>query len=157
MIKRLTYADKDFFLKILTDKDIKPFISDDKCLHFSPSDIEMVLKSDNIICLTNGLNAVGIFVPCNSVTYEVHTLIQKAGRGKEAVQSSLEGIKWMFENTNCKKIVTHVPEFNIPAFALATKIGMKKEGINRKSFLKNGCLYNQILMGLCKEEFICQQ
>ena len=64
--------------------------------------------------------------------------------------------RWMVENTKCQKVTTSVPEFNNPARIMAMRAGMKVEGCNRSSFMKDGVLYDQLLLGFTKEELLCQ-
>ncbi len=48
------------------------------------------------------------------------------------------------------------PEFNKLAIRLANKVGMEFIGIQRKSFMKRGTLYDQHFFSLNKED-VCQQ
>ena len=91
----------------------------------------------------------------NLVTYEVHTCLPFAG--SRALDAAIAGRKWMFENTPCQRLITNVPEFNKVALRFAKKAGMKVIGINEKSFMKNGKLYDQTLLGISKEGTPCQQ
>ena len=63
---------------------------------------------------------------------------------------------WMVDNTDCQKVTTSVPEFNDPARRMAMRAGMRIEGCNRSSFMKDGVLYDQLLLGFTKEELLCQ-
>ena len=47
-----------------------------------------------------------------------------------------------------------IPEYNKLAIRLAGKVGMELIGINKRSFMKNGVLYDQQLFGISKED-IC--
>jgi RimJ/RimL family protein N-acetyltransferase len=62
-----------------------------------------------------------------------------------------DSIAWMFENTPCVKIVAGIPAYNHFALRLAKSSGMSLEGVNRKSFLKDGVLHDQIYFGINKE------
>jgi RimJ/RimL family protein N-acetyltransferase len=70
---------------------------------------------------------------------------------------SIECGLWMFNNTPCQKIITNIPSFNRPAKLLALKCGMKQEGLITKTFMKNNQIYDVHLMGITKEEALCQQ
>lgn len=89
--------------------------------------------------------------------FEVHTMILSEGRGRGAIEATREAAQWIFENTNCEKIVTYVPKFNRKARIFAKMVGMKDEGICTKSFRKNGTLHDQWVLGLEKEILSCQQ
>jgi len=59
------------------------------------------------------------------------------------------------------KIISLVPEFNPLAARLCRVCGLKKEGVLKKSFLKNFKLYDQSVYGMSKYEYKgdgkCQQ
>lgn len=97
------------------------------------------------------------FVPWNNVCWEVHSAIIPEFRGKKAIAASKLMAQWFFANMPyASKIVTHVPVDNQKAYAYAVRTGFTKEGMNRKSILRDGNLVDQYLFGLCKEEVICQ-
>jgi RimJ/RimL family protein N-acetyltransferase len=60
-------------------------------------------------------------------------------------------IKWVFENTTCRKLISWAPEGNQRAYDFAIKAGLVDEGVCKKSFIKNGVLLDQHLMGIGKE------
>ena len=156
MIIRATITDLDFIKIIMDHPKINPYLYDDLAKN-TRFDLSILLKIETIYFLI-GINEInekiGIFVghPWNSICYEAHTLILPEFRGEETVKIAKEAIRWMFDNTLCKKIVTHVPTFNQKAYALAIKVGGKLEGINKKSFLKFNKLYDQYLFGFIKED-----
>ena len=88
--------------------------------------------------------------PWNTVTYEIHTCILPPYRGRAAIHAGKDAGAWMFENTQCRKIVTLVPEDNRPALFHALNSGMRKEGLIKDSFLQDGDLSDLILLGLEK-------
>lgn len=98
---------------------------------------------------------VFLYAPQNHICREVHTILLPIAKGRAKEAAIASGL-WIFDNTNCMRIVTTVPEYNIPAFKLALEVGMKQYGINRKSFLKNGVLYDQHLLGISKGDKSCQ-
>jgi len=85
----------------------------------------------------------------NHVTWEVHTCLLPHARGK-AVEIGREALAWVWENTPALRIVTQVPSFNPLALRLAKKCGFEVIGINKKSFQKNGVLYDVTLLGISK-------
>lgn len=95
--------------------------------------------------------------PHNHVTYEIHTCLLPNSWGEKAKKAAQLVLSWVFSNTICLKVITHVPENNVLALRYAKRAGLQEEGINRASFLKNGKLLNQTLLGITKEEFTCQQ
>ena len=93
----------------------------------------------------------------NAITYEVHTCPFHGFRGPEAVAGARLSLGWMFDNTPCRKVITHVPSDNRLAYEFAKRAGMVDEGVNRLSFLKDGQLLDQNVLGITSEEFRCQQ
>jgi len=128
------------------------YVSDDN----SPSaDLYFPDMRDEIYWLAaydeTGLLGVFMAHPHNSVCYESHTLLLPSARGK-AMRAGRLAIDWLFQNSRCEKIITNVPAYNILALALAHRVGFKDIGINTKSFLKNGVLYDQHILGFSKGE-----
>ena len=100
--------------------------------------------------------AMFVYVPENSVMFQVHTLAMPSARGTGLVASAARAsLEWMFSHTECQKVMTWVPEFNKPALKLALKVGMTMEGTCRKSFYKNGGLIDQYLLGISSKEVEC--
>lgn len=122
---------------------VYPYISDDGSANVEDF---QVIESDHIIYL---LWEGGVFslVPFNCITYEVHTCILPEYQGK-SLEYARAGTKWMFENTSCQKIITHVPEYNKRAYVFAKKSGMEFEGTSKKAFLKNGKLHDLHKLGI---------
>lgn len=118
---------------------------------------EELLKNSSYIFLYPDKGCLFMLVPSSFVLMEVHTMIAKEARGKQAIINSFKAIDWLFTNSRCEKIITHVPDFNKPAKIFTRKLGFKKIGVNTKSFKRDGVLHDQTLYGLEKENYICQQ
>jgi hypothetical protein len=84
----------------------------------------------------------------------VHTLVLPKGYGRPAYWGATNSLKVM-SGAGARKIITNVPEYNTIALRFAQKCGMTIEGINRLSFLKNGKLCNQIVLGITEGEIKC--
>lgn len=91
-----------------------------------------------------------MFVPLNSVCFEVHTCLLPASWGKHTEAAAQGVAEWIWEHTACQRIITNVPSYNRLALRLALLSGMKEFGVNKDSFLKNGQLYDQIMLGISK-------
>lgn len=141
---------------ILRHPSIYPFISDD----YSPSSemftVENLLKLPDWVFLTPDDNSIFMYVPVNGVTWEVHSNILPESRSKSTILAKAT-LDYMFNKTRCLKITTCVPEFNQKALYLCFSCGLKFEGCSRKSFMWHGTLYDQYLLGIVKEEFLCQR
>ena len=113
--------------------------------------IKNILLNDKIYVLHPNEFTIFLWMPDNHCTCWVHTAILKEGRGKKAIIAGKKAIRWMFENTKYLKLITWIPSFNKQAELYSKWCGFIKEGCSKKSFLKNGILYDQYLYGLTKE------
>lgn len=109
---------------------------------------------------TDGQQLVGVFLvhAVSSVCYEMHTCILPECRGAVAANAAQALLTWAFTETECRKMITRVPAYNTAALRFALAGGMTQEGINRASFMRNGALIDQIMLGITIEEWkTCQQ
>lgn len=148
-------TDPDLIKVTITNPKIFPYVTDDGSC--AKEDYEPNLESFIYV----GIYAeeyLGLFVlhQHNHILYEVHTCLLPDAWGEKAIAAAKLLIKWVFENTNCKRLITNVPDNNPLAKRLAKQAGLKQFGINPDSFIKNGVLFDQIMLGVSKEE-ICQQ
>ena len=60
-------------------------------------------------------------------------------------------IQWAWENTDAVKIVALCPVIYKDSLRFAQRVGLQREGINRKSFLKDGELHDQYHLGISRE------
>lgn len=150
--------DQDLATAIVKHPSVWPYVSDDLTdfdLYRAPMHDSvfwlLVLDFDDTV-----LGAYFLHFQ-NAVTLEIHTCLLPDARGKKSKEAAKCVLSWVFSNTICQKVITHVPENNVFALAYAKRAGLQEEGINRASFLKQGKLLNQTLLGITKEEFTCQQ
>lgn len=144
---------KDYALvkKIATHPRVFPFISDD----FSPStEAYQPLEGEGIwyVLVKDGDELLGMwaFAMENGVCWKVHTCLLPNAWGARAKQAAREMAEWVWANTICQRIITDVPEENRLALKLAKEAGMIEFGRNPKSYMKDGILHDQILLGISK-------
>jgi len=96
---------------------------------------------------------LGIFLasPHGTACKEVHAALLPNARGY-AVGAAKQAIKWMFNNTECARLIAWIPAYNRLAVNMARKSGMTVCGVNNKSFLKDGALHDEVLLGISKGE-----
>lgn len=132
---------------VITHPQIYPYVTDDG----SPP-VEEYEPSANAahLLVWCGSDLLGLFVlvPQNSVTVEVHTCLMPIARGERAAAAAKELIRWVWSNTTFKRLVTNVPGYNRLALRFALAAGMTKYGTNTRSYMKNGVLWDQIMLGL---------
>jgi RimJ/RimL family protein N-acetyltransferase len=142
--------------RIVSDPAIWPHIHDDATAEFVP-----ILDNEAVhwMLIDDGAPA-GVFMvhAHNSVCYEMHTCLLPRTWGQQAKDAAQLLLAWAFEDTDCQKMITTVPAYNRPALRFAKAGGMQQEGINRASFMRNGELIDQIMLGITKQEWkTCQQ
>lgn len=93
---------------------------------------------------------IGLFIgfPRSDIVLDVHVAMHPEHYSETDHCYEL-AIKWVEQNTDYKKLTGQTPSFNRLAIKCNERNGFKVEGINRKSFLRNGRLYDQIYFGRC--------
>lgn len=108
---------------------------------------------NNIIALPNKRCVIVAYPLGSLTTYQVHIGVDPEGRGKEAVGAAKEAIKWFFDNyPSTHKLVAYIPTTNRLSQVFASLVGMRREGVCMKSFLKDGRLIDQVVYGLSRED-----
>lgn len=90
-----------------------------------------------------------MFVPMNSVTWNPHIAVYEEHRGL-GTEVLKEGMKWMFENTPCVKLVAYPPAFNKAMIRVFEKCEWKNEGYSPASFMWRGALHDRVMFGTGK-------
>lgn len=137
---------------IVRHSSIREWVCDDNSKDFAITDCSNQLWIG--VYDDDQMQGVLLLVPQNSVTVELHTCLLPSLHGQKAMQVGKLLLAMAF--ATYQKVVTSIPSDNRHAVIVATKIGFKKEGINRQSFLKNSQLLDQIVMGITHEEYLCQ-
>lgn len=141
----------------ITHPKLYQHLSDDGCPDAQDFTVQL---ADSLFYMVahDGDKYLGLFLlhPHNFICYEVHTCLLPEAWGEMAIECGKAIVRWMFENTPCQRVITNVPKYNRLALRLARNVGMSEFGVNTKSFLKNGSLHDQVMLGISKEA-LCQQ
>ena len=88
-----------------------------------------------------------------SVSIKIHPYLRKEHREKGRIMMKAF-YEWILENGQDKiaKVSVIIPENQQKVINFAKKVGFKKEGLNRDSYLKNGQLYGQQNLGITRNE-----
>jgi len=92
-----------------------------------------------------------MFEARNAVTWEVHTALLPHAWGERARTIAAAVVDWLKLNTSIRRLITTVPAYNRAALRFAEDAGLVRFGVDEKSFLRKGKLWNQILLGLSLE------
>jgi RimJ/RimL family protein N-acetyltransferase len=90
--------------------------------------------------------------PINGITLQIHPMILPEYRGEKAYRSGVQVLKWVIENTDYQKVFCYIPTLYRNVILFALRCGMVKEGINRRSWLKNGKIHDMVMLGITREE-----
>lgn len=125
----------------------------DKIKSFLVDDGGEYIKDGQYIGVFDGGRMVGAFLikPMTDYCYEVHGGVDPEYFGKGWLVCREMGL-FIFNHTPCLKIVAIVPVFNRLMCRCLEKIGLKKEGVLTKSFMKRFKMHDQIIYGMTKQE-----
>lgn len=145
--------DMELVTAILSHPAIWPHIHEDGTNEATPHDLDgfhWLLVSDG--------RPAGVFLAHarGTACWEVHTCLLPRIWGVGAARAAQLLLQHLFEVVGCDKVVTNVPAYNRAALRFAKTFG-QVEGINRASFLRNGKLEDQIMLGITRKEWTCQQ
>lgn len=93
-----------------------------------------------------------LLTPHNAVCWEIHTCLLPRAWGARARDAAAGIVAWLWANTPAERLVTTVPASNRLALRFALRAGMTEYGRNPSSYLKQGRLEDQILLGLSRPE-----
>lgn len=102
----------------------------------------------------------GVFLvhPTGSHCYELHTCLLPRIWGAGATLAADLVLAHVFDVIGARKLITKVPASNRKALRYAQAAGLQIEGVNRASFLRNGAMEDQIMLGITEQEWkSCQQ
>ena len=94
---------------------------------------------------------LGVFMgrPISAIQHEAHIVLLPEARGL-ASEAARRCVTWMWENTISERLIGCIPVYNKLAIRLAHQAGFKEFGINEKSFMKNGKLWDQVFLGISR-------
>lgn len=153
-------SDMELVREIMTHPKVWPYITDDgspAAEDFAPTVHHAVIY----LTCTDGEDLLGMwmFLKRNAVTLEVHTCLLP-GHGFTRARTAARGAaEWVWANCpRIQRITTSVPRGNRLALKFALDVGMDRFGTDPNSFLKDGILQDQTLLGLSRpKETQCQQ
>ena len=89
----------------------------------------------------------------NSVCAEIHAQILPHCRKEYGKESGETVLQWFFDNAPWyQKLVAQIPVTYPNVINFTKGQGFKEEGVNRSSYIKNGALVDQVLLGITRSE-----
>lgn len=98
-----------------------------------------------------GIDIIGMFafVPETTRIYKLHPAINpEHWDSKKHVLAGKLALSWLAANTKAAKVIATCPQIYPDALRWAQRVGFKREGVQRSSYLKDGTLGDQYYMGI---------
>ena len=133
--------------KILTHPSVYPIVGDDNSMRAEDFSIPEMFKPLVCIALGGQPAACTIYHWRNCVTAEVHVSVLPEWRSASYL-AGRDMLTWLWTETPAEKLVGMIPTDNRQALLYTLRLGFKIEGICSKSFLRNGQLLDQTMIGL---------
>jgi RimJ/RimL family protein N-acetyltransferase len=146
-------CDLELVKRTVTDPRIWPFVSDDasgEAKDYRPTEHPAIWY----VAVHDADLFLGIFILTRqgACCMEIHTCLLPISWGARA-QAALQGLfEWIWRHTECRRIISAVPEFNRLALQFGKRCGMTVYGVNEQSFLKSGNAWGQILLGITRPQ-----
>ena len=145
--------DETLIRQILCDERIYGRMADD----FSPAREDYVPPSTDAaiylaVRVDGEVKGIWVLVPTNFVCWSVHTVMLPEIWGPIAKEAAPLAIQWVWDNTQCRRLVTDCPVYGQAAIKFAKAAGMTQFGINEASIMKFGKLHAQVMLGISKPE-----
>lgn len=140
---------KDYGLikRVMTDPGVYPKITDD--FSVSAEQFEPI-QSDLLwyVAAWDNEQLLGVFLlaPRNGIEYQVHNYLLPGSR-RLALKVARLGLAWAWENIKCRRIIGVTPAHETAALKVAAAAGMTRFGLDEKSLMRGGVLYDQVYTG----------
>lgn len=139
---------------ILTTPQIYEEITEDVAPSAEDFEPQLTPGIEYVMILDDDRGIIGLFILIrqNFVLAEIHTCLLPTHRGKTALEAAQTMIQWIWSETHYQRFITTVPVYNKKAIWFAGRSGMVRYGLNPKSYLKKGCLWDSVLLGMSRPE-----
>ena len=108
-------------------------------------------ENDNYTLKLHGIMG---FHPMSDTMWQAHALFRPECWGdKRNKKLGRLALDWLFKhNSRVHKIIGIIPDISKETLRFSARIGMKREGVLKKSYLKNGKLHDQYIVSLNRED-----
>jgi hypothetical protein len=137
--------DLQFVASVLANPKLSEALTDD----FGPSAHPVDHPSVSYVAITDSGEFLGIaIVNAHSVVqWEVHNLLLPRVGWKKRIQVGREFFNWLWV-AGCKRVIGKALASNRYAVKYNEIVGMERIGVNRKAFMKNGELVDEVWWGI---------
>lgn len=107
------------------------------------------------LLMVDGDDVVGLYNihGINSIQCQIHAHVLPEHRKKHSYETGVLALKWLHENEpSYQKLIAFVPVIYENVKKFTCQFGFQVEGLNRKSYLKNGKVVDQYLLGITRDE-----
>lgn len=101
----------------------------------------------------NGLIGLFNYHQFTGFCAQVHPMILTDRRGSESIKAGIESLRWVFENTDCMKVLALVPVIYRNVKLYAMKCGLTNEAKISSIYTKNGKIHDMWVLGITRSEF----
>jgi len=144
-------SDLDLIKSILTDPDLYKAMNQDGSKDIT--EFKVVTKNVSYLLISEE-SPIGLIIlhPDSRVSYRLHIAILPKHR-KHSEKAGKDGLNWIFTNTSIRKINAEIPTVHQNVIKFTEKNGFTREGTRRKSYLKDGQIWDVALYGITREEW----
>lgn len=144
--------DADFIKEVITSPGLWPTVAEDG---HNPEDYIPDTERGCWLSIIHDGQFIGLYYihAHNTVLAEIHAHILPECRKEFSFPSGGAALYWIYEYApQYQKIIANVPRIYENVKNFTAKFGFVVEGVNRKSYLKNGELHDQWLLGITRDE-----
>lgn len=141
--------DPELVKSVLLHPDIFATIAEDAADDFEP-DME-----GSIWLAMLAPNLVGLYQieRLNGITAQLHANVLPESRKAHSKATGWAALDWVMENLpDIHKLIAVVPVIYPNVKAFTCSFGFREEGVNRESYLKNGEIHDQWILGITRPE-----
>lgn len=103
------------------------------------------------VLIDNTNSFVAILVQESNIVWSSHSNALPSIRGKQAIRICKAMVRWMFDNTPCRKIIGFTPDSHKAALMFNKLCGFKTEAVINDFFLKDGKHEKAHMVSITKE------
>ncbi len=152
MIAIRTY-DEQIIKSILFCPEIFKTIAEDG---FLKENFELDCIGDCWLLMSNDDKTIGLYHlhPRNSVTLEIHAHVLPEHRKQHSKETGLAALQWILDYApdHYQKVIAQIPVIYENVKKFTCSFGFVEEGLNRLSYIKNGEIVDQWLLGITRTE-----